>query len=93
MIIKKSRRLVVRMGQYESHEIVGEVTLDTNNEDDRALISGYAEDPTRATAGFLDDTLQEILASDVEEASYNTSDEDSFIHEYHKNNALPTKER
>lgn len=79
------------MGQYESHEIVGEVILDTNNEDDRALIAGYAEDPTRATADFLDDTLQEILASDVAEAAFNTADEDSFIHEYKKHNT--TQER
>lgn len=87
MIIRKQRRLVVRMGQYESHEVVSEVTVDTNNEDDRLLVG--SEEPIPSTdevAEFLDDTLQVLMASDVEEAAFNTADEDSFIHEYHKNN-------
>jgi hypothetical protein len=54
MIVRKQRELVIRMGEYESHRVVGEITLDTNNEDDRGLISGYNDDPTRATADFLD---------------------------------------
>jgi hypothetical protein len=97
VIVKKHRRLVVRMGQYETHEFYGEAVIDTNNEDDRALMIGYAEADRETRplviANFLDDTLQEILATDVAEASFNTAEEDSFIHEYHKNNALPTKER
>lgn len=80
------------MGQYESHEIIGEVILDTNNEDDRRLMQGDAglPDDTLGIANFLDETLQELMASDVEEAAFNTADEDSFIHEYKKNN---TQER
>jgi hypothetical protein len=35
MIVRKQRELVIRMGEYESHRVVGEITLDTNNEDDR----------------------------------------------------------
>jgi hypothetical protein len=72
------------MGQYESHEIVGEVTVDTNNEDDRALIAEYAEDPTANTAQFLDGVLEEVMFADVDDAHFNTADGDSFIHEYHK---------
>lgn len=93
MIVKKTRRLVARMGQYESHEVVGEVVLDTNNEDDRALVPEYDEDPIGSTAEFLDEALQAIVASDVEEAAFNTADEDSFIHEYAKNNVTNTKKK
>jgi hypothetical protein len=83
VIVRKQRRLMVRMGQYETHEVIAEVTVDTSNPDDVALIADYEEDPTGATAEFLDDALFEIMRDDVEEAHMNTSDEDSFIHDYH----------
>jgi hypothetical protein len=46
----------------------------------------------RATADFLDDALEEVMASDVEDAHMNTADPDSFIHEFHAQHQ-PSKER
>lgn len=72
------------MGQFETHEITASASVDTSNPDDRALIAGYAEDPTGATAQFLDGVLDEVIVSDVEDAHMNTADGDSFIHLYHE---------
>lgn len=72
------------MGQYETHEAIAEVTVDTSNPDDVALIGGYEEDETGAIAEFIDGTLAELLIDDVEEAHMNTVDEESFVHPYYE---------
>ena len=95
MIVKKHRELVVRMGEYESHRILGEVSVDTNNEYDLALIREVTSFNEKAelhvdVASFLDTALDEVMYSDVEDAHMNTADPDSFIHEFY---ASRTKER
>lgn len=70
---------MVRMGNYETVELVAEVTLDT--EEDAARIGADATEPEIAT--YIDRTLDELLFADVEDAKYQTADEDSFIHDHH----------
>lgn len=75
------------MAQYETHEILAETSVDTTNEIDQewlAEFKGWGKDSHEDIAMFLDDVLDKVMASDVEDAHYNTTDPDSFIHDYQK---------
>lgn len=79
MIVTKRKRLVIRMGEYESQELIAEVQYDTET-DQRFL----GESPTTAEIALaVDAALDELLFADVEDASYQTADPDSFIHQHH----------
>lgn len=80
-----NKRLHVNMGNYEHVELTASIEIDT--EKDLDLLEEHqvdVEDPTKVMS-FARSLVNEFLASDVEEAHYETANADSFIHDHHKN--------
>lgn len=72
------------MGNYEHVEMTA--TVEINTETDTEILALHGVDVTSLgdVHDFIDEQLQIALESDVEDAHYNTAEEDSFIHEYHQ---------
>ena len=82
MIIGLTRKLTVRMGEYESMIITGHASIDTNADAD--LLEDRQVDPYDLLQinAFLRKTIDELVKSDVYEAHMTTAMSESFIHDY-----------
>lgn len=69
MILTRSLEFTVNMGNYESCKVGASVTVDT------AELPSDVTDPTQ----FMEDKLEEIMASDVKEVTELTNTKDSFV--------------
>lgn len=79
-----NKRLHVNMGNYEHVEAVA--TVEVNTETDADILAKYGVDVTEMAEveEFISMETNRLLAADVEDAAYLTAEEDSFVHEYHK---------
>lgn len=82
MIVRKSVKHHVSMGNFEWIEFGGEVEISSDEFPQAKTL--------RALEKIADDFLEESVAADIEEALLNTAEDKSYIHLY-KNDEAETK--
>ena len=82
MKVSKSKRLTVNMGNYESVAINAFMELDSEVDQDALSELGLDVWDTDEVKVFLDQQLDTLTSSDVDEAADLTDRDDSFIHDY-----------
>lgn len=82
MKVSKSKRLTVNMGNYESVALNASMEIDSDVDGDALAELGLDTWDTSEVKTFLDQQLDTLMSSDVEEAAELTANDDSFVHDY-----------
>lgn len=77
-----NRRQHINMGAYEHTEVVATVEVDTIQDADLLKREGINVTDLSAVYVFLQDQVDALTFSDVEDAHMNTAVEDSFVHDH-----------
>lgn len=79
-----NKRLHVNMGNFEHVELVATVEVNTETDADILKEHWVSVENLEQVRQFIKEQTDLMLEEDTEEVMYDTKEEDSFIHEYHK---------